>query len=129
MYIYKYKTATTIDEQIEKLQSRNIKIEDIEKAKEQLLDIGYYRLGFYLFPFEESYPNRENRTHKMKPNTSFDDAVKLYYFDFDLRNLLLRYTSRIEVAFRTYLTYYISNNFRTNLPCRQHAQQGNKQGE
>ena len=28
-------------------------INDVEKAKEVLLDVGYYRLGFYWFPFEK----------------------------------------------------------------------------
>ncbi|MBD1429827.1 hypothetical protein [Sphingobacterium litopenaei] len=41
--------ATTIDEQITLLRSRGMSIPDdqIEKIKEYLLDIGYYRLGFY----------------------------------------------------------------------------------
>lgn len=41
------KKATTIDEQIAKLLSRGMVIDDVEKAKENLLDIGYFRLGFY----------------------------------------------------------------------------------
>ena len=40
----------------------------------------------------------------MQDGTKFEDAVALYYFDFDVRNLLNRYISRIEVAFRTYMT-------------------------
>ena len=50
------KKATTIDEQIAKLLSRGMVIDDVEKAKENLLDIGYFRLGFYWFPFEKTYP-------------------------------------------------------------------------
>ena len=34
---------------------------DEEKAKENLLDIGYYRLGFYFFPFEVTYPQLKKR--------------------------------------------------------------------
>lgn len=45
------KTATSIEEQIELLQNRGMKVADKEKAKEVLLDIGYYRLGFYWFPY------------------------------------------------------------------------------
>lgn len=106
------KIATTTEEQIKCLKERGLIIEDEAKASEILLDIGYYRLGFYLFPFEVNYPNLENRDHKFNPGTLFDSAVVLYYFDFDLRNLLLRYTSRIEVALRTYITYYISNKYK-----------------
>ena len=46
------KTAKTIDEQIEILRSHGIIVNDECKAKEILHDIGYYRLGFYFFPFE-----------------------------------------------------------------------------
>lgn len=51
------KFATTIDQQLDLLEQRGLRINDREKAKEILLDIGYYRLGFYLFPFEKSFPN------------------------------------------------------------------------
>ena len=44
--------AKNVDEQIDLLQSRGMIINDIEKAKEVLLDVGYYRLGFYWFPYE-----------------------------------------------------------------------------
>ena len=36
--------ATTVDQQIELLRSRGMDIEDEVKAKEILLDVGYYRL-------------------------------------------------------------------------------------
>lgn len=99
------KPALSIDEQLALLKSRGLTVHDDAKAKEVLGDIGYYRLGFYLFPFERTYPELHHRTHEYREGTKFGDAVKLYYFDFDLRNLLLKYISRIEVNFRTVLTY------------------------
>ena len=106
------KQATTLDEQISLLRSRGIQITNEEKAKEVLMDIGYYRLGFYLFPFEKSYPRLRERSHEYKQGTKLTDAVTLYYFDFDLRNILLRYINRIEVAFRTYMIYELSNKYK-----------------
>ena len=91
-----------------------MKIDDKEKAKENLLDIGYYRLGFYWFPFEKSYPRKLKRNHEFKEETEFDYAIKLYYFDFDLRNIFLRYISRIEVHFRTTFIYFVSNTYKAN---------------
>ena len=85
------KTAKTVDEQINILQSRGIIISNSDKAKEILQDIGYYRLGFYFFPFEESHPKIENRTHKITSGTTFEDAVALYYFDYDLRKIELKW--------------------------------------
>ena len=81
-----------------------------------LLDIGYYRLGCYWFPFEETPPIGKGHSHKFKEGTIFDYAIKLYYFDFDLRNILLRYISRIEVNFRTTVVYLVSNKYK-KIPC------------
>lgn len=108
------KPATTIDEQLDLLKTRGLAIQDEDKAREILLDIGYYRLGFYLFPFEKSYPQLRNRTHEYIDGATFEDAVKLYYFDFDLRLLLTRYLTRIEIAFRTALIYNLSNKYSPN---------------
>lgn len=108
------KSATTIDQQLDILKSRGLTVNDADKAREILLDIGYYRLGFYLFPFEKSYPQLRNRTHEYVEGASFEDAVNLYYFDFDLRLLLMRYLNRIEIAFRTSLIYNISNKYNSN---------------
>lgn len=110
------KKATTIDEQLERLISRGMHIENQNKAKEELLDIGYYRLGYYWFPFEKTYPRKNHRNHELKEGTKFDYAIKLYYFDFNLRNIFLKYISRIEINFRTRLIYIISNAYKDN-PC------------
>ena len=102
--------ATTIEEQIELLKVRGMSFAEIEedKAKEILLDIGYYRLGFYWYPFEK------DNNHNFKEGTCFSDVVSLYYLDVDLRNILLKYLKRIEVNFRTKLVYYLSNEHNTD---------------
>lgn len=60
------KKAITVEAQIQKLISRCM-VMDLgeEKAKEILLDIGYYRLGFYWNPFEI------DENHNLQPNTKF----------------------------------------------------------
>lgn len=98
--------ATTIDEQIELLKSRGLVIDSIPKAKEILLDVGYYRLGFYWNCFEC------DNNHNLIEGTNFDDIVSLYYLDVDLRELLLKYIYRIEVHFRTQIVYHVSNKFK-----------------
>ena len=45
------KVAIDVDEQIRLLRQRGMIIDNEDKAKEVLLDVGYYRLGFYWFPF------------------------------------------------------------------------------
>lgn len=108
------KLACTVEQQLHLLQSRGIIIDNPQKAKEILLDVGYYRLGFYFFPFEKTYPQLTNRTHEYIEGVSFEDIVNLYYFDFDLRMLLMRYLNRIEIAFRTSIVYNISNKYKND---------------
>jgi len=99
--------ATSTIKQIEILRNRGMDL-DFEESKinEILLDIGYYRLGFYWFPFEI------DKDHNFEKGTLFSNVIKLYYLDADLRNVLLKYLKRIEVNFRTKLIYYISNKYK-----------------
>ena len=108
----KMKQATTVEQQIKILKERGVDFDmSDEKAKEILSDIGYFRLGFYCFPFETTYPNRKNRTHRYKQGVKFSDIVSLYYFDTDLRNILSKYLNRIEINFRTNIIYRVSNRY------------------
>lgn len=100
--------AYTIEEQLTLLKKRGLQIDDDEKAKEVLLDVGYYRLGFYSYHFQDK------RTHQFQENIHLDALLALYYFDVDLKNLLLRYIYRIEVHFRTQLIYHASNYYKNN---------------
>lgn len=100
--------ALTVEEQIALLKKRGLKITNDKKAKEYLLDIGYYRLGFYWHYFQDA------KTHQFQKGISLRDIVQLYYFDFDIKNLLSRYIHRIEVHFRTQVVYYVSNHYKTN---------------
>jgi abortive infection bacteriophage resistance protein len=105
------KYASDIEGQIRLLQARGMKFEslyDIEKAKEVLMDIGYYRLGFYWQPFEvDNHPI-------FRSGLTFKDVVDLYYLDSDLRELLFKAIKRIEINFRTQLVYQVSNIYASN---------------
>ncbi|MAN58807.1 MAG: DNA-binding protein [Flavobacteriaceae bacterium] len=104
------KIATNTNVQIEILQRRNMNLDiDLAKVKEQLLDIGYYRLGFYWHHFEI------DDNHNFEEDTRFSDVIALYYLDVDLRRILLKYINRIESSFRTKVVYYVSNKFK-NYP-------------
>lgn len=98
--------ATTIEQQIKKLSDRGMIFEneaEINKAKEILLDVGYYRLGFYWNPFEI------DTDHNFAVGTKFSDVVSLYYLDVDLKNILNKALNRIEINLRTQIIYYVSN--------------------
>lgn len=101
--------ATNFGDQIKRLEERGMTIDfEKDKIKEILLDIGYYRLGFYWNPFEK------DKNHNFKEGTKFSDAVTLYYLDVDLRNILLKCLNRIEINFRTKIVYYVSNINKTS---------------
>ena len=108
------KLATTTDEQIAKLKERGMIIANEQSAKEVLLDIGYYRLGFFWFPLEQRYPDKDNRDHRFKNDVKFETSVRLYHFDKKLRNILSEYLQDIEVNVRTKVIYYISNRYKQN---------------
>ncbi len=98
--------ATSIAEQITILRNRGMELDyDEFKIKEILLDIGYYRLGFYWHPFEI------DKKHNFRAGIKFSDIINLYYLDVDLRNILSKYINRIEINFRTKVVYYVSNKY------------------
>lgn len=106
------KIATSITQQIAKLEERGMILDlSHDKIKEILLDIGYYRLGFYWQPFEKESIGKE-RSHDFKDNTKFSTILDLYYMDVDLRHLLIKSINRIEINFRTKLIYYCSNKYK-----------------
>jgi abortive infection bacteriophage resistance protein len=101
--------AINIKEQITRLQGRGMVMNLGEtKAEEVLLDIGYYRFGFYWNPFEI------DKEHNLKKGTKFSDVLDLYYLDVDLKNNLSRAINRIEINFKTKLIYYASLQYDTD---------------
>lgn len=96
------KKPTTIEQQISILQERGMIISDKSRAKEFLEYCSYYRFCGYALHFEELTSEGE-RTHRYKPNTTFEAVEKLYHFDSALRRLIFHYTTLIEVDFRTTL--------------------------
>lgn len=101
--------ATNFNEQIKRLSDRGMELDySNDKIKEILLDIGYYRLGFYWNPLEK------DDKHNFHEGTKFSNVVDLYYLDVDLRSLIIKYLNRIELNFRTKLIYYVSNKYKTS---------------
>jgi len=100
--------AFSIDNQIKRLTDKGLDISCYpeQKLKEILLDIGYYRLGFY------SYYFMNHKTEKFFPGIKISEIVDVYYMDIDLKYLLLQYINRIEINFRTKVIYFPSMKFK-----------------
>lgn len=97
------KKILSFDKQINQLQERELIIDNIEKAKEFLKNISYFRLQGFWWEFQI---DKEN--HKFIEGTTFENIIDLYTFDRKLRLLLFDAIDRIEIALRTKLVYYPS---------------------
>ena len=98
------KLAKTFPQQLETLSERGLIIEDQALAVSYLKSVGYYRLSGYWWPMLE---DKEKR--KFKPQSTFNNVINIYNFDKELRVLLFSVIESIEIAFRTKLIYFVSN--------------------
>jgi abortive infection bacteriophage resistance protein len=94
------KPAHSIEEQVATLRGRGLAIPDEARARHYLANISYFRLSAYTRPFYQ--PGCQE--HYFLEGTSFEDVLRLYVFDRELRLLLLDAIERLEVALRAQLT-------------------------
>ncbi len=98
------KQPLTIQQQIEKLKSRGLIIDDENVAASYLSNISYYRLRAYTYPFQ--YNDDEQKDHHfIKDDIHFNDIIDLYCFDRRLRSLIFNAIEKIEVSIRTKIVY------------------------
>jgi abortive infection bacteriophage resistance protein len=110
------------EEQLDLLLSRGLQVTDRPMALEYLKRIGYYRLSGYWFPFRARSgplvllddrgrkPSRPNKVETIaldsfEPGATFENAVKLYVFDKQLRLLAMDALERIEIALRVDISH------------------------
>jgi abortive infection bacteriophage resistance protein len=98
---------TTIDQQIQFLQSRGI-VGDEELIRRWLKTVGYYRLSAYWLPLELPRADGETRSKRFPPDTNFADIVDIYIFDRQLRLLIMEAIDRFEIAVRARWTNLFS---------------------
>jgi abortive infection bacteriophage resistance protein len=98
------KSHLSISDQIAKLQSRGMQFTDVSNAEHCLAHMNYYRLTAYWLPYEQ-----DHATHTFRAGTSFDEILKYYVFDRELRVLVLNAIERVEVSVRTQMAYILSN--------------------
>ncbi len=103
------KPALTVEEQVDLLLSRGLKIGNKEEVSHYLRFIGYYRLSAYFIPFQ--YGGESANNHDFKPNTSFEQILELYIFDRKLRLLVMDAVERIEVAIKAAISNVASVNY------------------
>jgi abortive infection bacteriophage resistance protein len=95
------KTHLTYDEQIELLESRGLIISNKALARKKLKHISYYRLSAYFLPFQKE---KDIFIH----DTRFEEILRFYYFDKELRKIIFNAIETIEVNIRANIVYNLS---------------------
>lgn len=101
------KPALTYEQQIIKLKKdHNLKIGDVELAKEILKKVNYYRLSGYGIGLKK----RTNKEH-YRDSVTMEGLFNLYCFDSQFKNNLIKTIEQIEIELRTQIAYYLSNKY------------------
>jgi abortive infection bacteriophage resistance protein len=90
--------------QLQKLQTRGCQIDDPAFARAVLSRVNYYRFSAYLLPFKDVSEN-------YKPGTNFTTVYHTYEFDRKLRAILFAAIARIEILFRSQISYYHAGKY------------------
>lgn len=99
------KPALTIDEQIDLLIQRGLRVGDREEARHFLRHINYYRLRAYWLPFEKT---SNDTAHEFREGADLPAIIAIYDFDRELRLLLLDAIERIEISLRARLAHVLA---------------------
>lgn len=99
----KEKVFKTLDEQIEILENKNIKIPDVEYAKQIILRENY----FFLMGYRHLFMKRDDRSQFID-DVEFREIYSLFYFDRQLRNILFKNILIIENNAKSIFSYVLS---------------------
>jgi len=95
------KNPITISEQVKLLQKRGLIVKDTEQAEKFLKQVNYYRFSGYCLIYE-------SKRHHFKPSVTFEHIVRVYKYDQELRDHVLKTLAPIENYFRAHIAYYLS---------------------
>ena len=84
------------------LKERRLLFKDEDAAEDELKNISYFRLANYLHTFEDPY-----NSHIFLPNSYFEDAIRIYYFDKELRSLIFTAIQTVEIALRSEIIHHV----------------------
>lgn len=104
------KLATSIEDQVSLLASRNLLIQDHIYAQSMLAKINYYRFTGYLLPFKTSQGT-------YTAGTTFEQIIELYEFDSKLRFHILSLCEQIEIQTRSHLSHFLAMKYPSEPAC------------
>jgi abortive infection bacteriophage resistance protein len=95
------KTPLSFQDQINLLKIRKLDIDNAPKALSYLQEISYYRLSAYFLPYQRI-------KDQFDAGVTFNQIIRTYSFDRELRLLVFDCIERIEVAIRTQMIYQMA---------------------
>lgn len=110
------KEPKTLEEQLEILQSRGICMDDpseYDKAKDLLKRVGYYKLvnGYKKLFIDIPKDDKNGIEEQFKKGTSLSELYSVYYFDKELRELMLKYILPVEVHIKSLVSLVVSEKY------------------
>lgn len=100
------KTFKTIDEQLEILKSKGLKISDIDYAKDVLLRENYFFISGYRHLFLKSPKDR-----MFIPGTDFSELYAMFNFDRQIRNIFFKNILIVENNAKSIFSYQLSKKY------------------
>ena len=99
------KKSKTYKEQVEILRNKGLKINDSGNVISFLNHVNYYRFSGYFLPF---ISKTDKKFHE---DTSFEQLENIYYFDSELRKLIMGTIDEIEIYLKSQISYYHSQKY------------------
>lgn len=110
----KEKEFMPIDERLNLLESKGLKITSKKRALNYINNIGYYKLlNGYRLPYinKQKNVNSEEIVKVYNEGTTIDDIYYLYKFDQELKVLIFKYATEIETKVKGAMSEVISERF------------------
>ncbi|MBR3146043.1 MAG: Abi family protein [Bacilli bacterium] len=98
------KKFKTLDEQVDILKNKGLKISDARYTKEVLLRENYFFINGYRHLFV-------NKDRLFKQGTTFEELYSLFLFDRSLRNIIFKYLLVIENNLKSIFSYQLSKKY------------------
>lgn len=102
------KPFKTLDEQIQLLEDRNLRIPNKNFAREALLTVSYYDLI-------NGYKEYMMTGNKFKPQVSIDYLFLFHLFDKNFQNIIFKNSTIIENILKTKIAYVLSKNIGVDI--------------
>lgn len=114
------KPPLSITEQVNRLKAHGLIIKDCAKVEKILYQINYYRFTGYAIQFRKDPANSD-----YLEGVDFEKVYKIYLFDEELRDLLRKYIEKVEIYYRTQISYWFSLRKCQDPPHNQHYDEEN----